>query len=91
MANEFGKVMFCSRHKVKEGFLLRETRTGVVLEKINANGSDVVAEYEDDRISVAAFLEMCLTDSRKYVGDKNTTIHVDLNPWNAAINQIKPE
>lgn len=88
MANEFGKVKFQSRHEVKEGFLLRETRTGVVLEKLTKSATDVVAEFEGARISVAAFLEMCLTDSRKYVGDKNTTIHVDLNPWNAAINQV---
>ena len=88
MANEFGKVKFMSRHEVKEGFLLRETRDGVVLEKLTKSGTDVVAEYEGARISVAAFLEMCLTDARQYIGDKNTPIYVDMNPWNAAINLV---
>lgn len=89
MANEFGKVVFCSRQEVKEGVLLRETSTGVVLENITSNnGTDVVAEFDGARIQLATFLEMCLTESRKYLGDKNTPIHVDLNPWNAAINQV---
>ena len=88
MANEFGKVEFKSRHEVKEGFLLRETRDGVVLEKLTESGTDVVAEYEAARISVEVHFEMCLRDAREYVGNKNTTIYVDLNPWNAAINQI---
>ena len=83
----FGKVEFRSRHDVKEGILLRETSTGVVLEKITSNGTDVIAEFEGAQIQVATFLEICLTESRKYLGDKNTPIHVDLNPWNAAINQ----
>lgn len=88
MANEFGKVEFKSRHEVKEGFLLRETRAGVVLEQLTKSGTDVVAEYEDARIDVVGILEMCLRDAREYVGNKNTPIHVDLNPWNAAINQV---
>lgn len=88
MANEFGNVKFQSRHEVKEGFLLRETSAGVVLEQLNKSGTDVVAEYEGERIGVVSTLEMCLRDARKYVGNKNTPIHVDLNPWNAAINQI---
>ena len=88
MANEFGKVEFKSRHEVKEGFLLRETSTGVVLEHLTKSGTDVVAEYERERIGVVSALEMCLRDAREYVGNKNTPIHVDLNPWNAAINQI---
>ena len=88
MANEFGKVKYQSRNEVKEGFLLRETRTGIVLEKLTQSGTDVVAEYEGARINVEAFFEMCLKDARQYVGNKNTPIHVDLNPWNAAINQI---
>ena len=87
--SEFGRVVFCSRHEVKEGVLLRETSTGVVLENITSNnGTDVVAEFDGARIQVAAFLEMCLTESCKYLEDKNTPIHVDLNTWNAAINQI---
>ena len=86
--SEFGKVEFRSRHKVKRGFLLRETSTGVVFEKIAWNGTDVVAEFENARIQQVTILEKCLTESRKYLGDKNIPIHVDLNPCNAAINQI---
>ena len=67
MANEFGKVKFMSRHEVKEGFLLRETRDGVVLEKLTESGTDVVAEYEAARISVEVHFEMCLRDAREYV------------------------
>ena len=87
--NEFGKIVFCSRHEVEEGVLLRETRTGVVLEEITSNnGTDVVAEFQGVRVQDVTFLEKVLTESRKYLGDKNTPIYVDLNPWNAAINQI---
>ena len=85
----FGNVKFQSRHEVKEGLLLRETSTGVVLEHITRdNGTDVVAEFEGARINDSSNFETYLMESRKYVGDKNTPIHVDLNPWNAAINQI---
>ena len=88
MANEFGKVEFKSQHEVKEGFLLRENRTGLVLEKLTKDGgTDVVAEYEGARISIEVFFEMCLKDARKYVGNKNTPIYVDVNPWDAPINQ----
>ena len=89
MANEFGNVKFQSRHEVKEGFLLRETRNCVVLELLTKSGTDVVADYEEERIGVDVFLEMCLGDARQYVGNKNTPIYVDLNPWNAAINQVR--
>lgn len=88
--NEFGKVIFRSRKEVKEGFLLRETRTGIVLEKLTKSaGTDVVSEYEGLRIEVEAFFELCLKDARNYVGDKNTPIYVDLNPWNAPINHVQ--
>ena len=85
--NGFGNVKFCSRREVKEGYLLRETHTGIVFEKLTQNGTDVVAEFEGERISVSASFETCLGEARKYVGDKNTPIYVDLNPWDSAINQ----
>ena len=84
---EFGKVEFCSRYEVKEGFLLRETRTGVVFEQIDCNGTDVVAEFEGARINDNSRFGTYLMESREYVGDKNTLIYVDLSPWNAEINQ----
>ena len=83
----FGNVKFCSRREVKQGYLLRETQTGIVFEKLSESGTDVVAEFEGARISVEAFFEMCLSEARKYVGNKNTPIYVDLNPWDSAINQ----
>ena len=85
--NEFGKVEFCYRKEVNEGYLLRETQTGIVFEKLTQNGTDVVAEFEGARISVSDSFETCLSEARKYVGNKNTPIHVDLNPWDSAINQ----
>ena len=85
--NEFGKIDFCSRNEVKQGFLLRENKTGIVLEKISQNGTDVVAEYEGARINIELFFEMCIKDARKYVGNKNTIIHVDLTSWNDQCNQ----
>ena len=90
MRNRLGKVEFISQKEISQGYLLRETKSGVRLEKYYDDDHinvDVVAEFEGARIDVEADFDMCITEARKYVGCKNTTIHIDLNPWNAAINQ----
>lgn len=86
--NEFGKVDFCSRDEVKQGFLLCENRTGIVLEKISQGLVEVITTYEGARINIEVFFEMCLKDARKYIGNKNTIIHVDLNPWKETTNHV---
>ena len=79
--NEFGKIVFIAQKDVKEGYLLRETSTGVVLEYYTP---------EDDRVDVVAFFEgacinndyifrLCLAEARTYVADLKETIQVDLN------------
>jgi len=85
--NRFGKVEFCSRKEVSEGLLLCEASTGIVLEERTKDTTVMVSEFKGARISDANFLDVCMTVARKYVGNKNTPIHVDLNPWNAAINE----
>lgn len=84
----FGKIVYRSLSAGEKGFLIHETRTGVVLEKRTESAYVVVKEYNGARIKDEAFLGDCLAEAREYVGDKNTPIYVDLNPWEAAINQV---
>ena len=84
---EFGKVAFCSRKELAEGYLLRENKTGIIFERLMKNGTDVVAEFEGTHIDVEFVFERCLIEARKYVGSAKIPIYVDLNPWNAAVNQ----
>ena len=84
---EFGKVAFCSRKELAQGYLLRESETGLILENLTEKGCDVVAEFEGARIDVETLFERYLIEARKYVGSAKIPIYVDLNPWNAAINQ----
>ena len=90
MKGDFGKVKFISRTEFSEGYLLRETSTGVVLENYcdpeHAN-VDVIAEFKGACINKDADFRMCLDEARKYVDDYKIPINIDVNPWNAAINQ----
>lgn len=90
MANEFGKVDFISRAEMTEGYLLRETKNGVVLENYGDcehTRVDVIAEFKGACINDDADFRKCLTEAREYVGDAKIMIWVDVNPWNAAINK----
>ena len=90
MENKFGKVRFISQNEFSQGYLLRETSRGVVLEKhydSGHNNVDVVAEFEGATLQNEFNRDVCIAESRKYVGDAKTPIYVDLNPWNAKINQ----
>lgn len=90
MKGDFGKVKFISRTEFSEGYLLRETRTGVVLEKYcdaEHEKVEVVAEFEGACINKDADFRKCLTEAREYVEDYKILINIDVNPWNAAINQ----
>lgn len=90
MKGDFGKVKFISRTEFTEGYLLRETRTGVVLEKYcdkEHSRVDVIAEFNGARINKDADFRNCLEQAREYVDDYKITINIDVNPWNAAINQ----
>ena len=90
MRKEFGKVRFISRTELTEGYLLRETKKGVVFEKYydpEHSRVDVIAEFEGARINNDADFRKCLYEARKYEDDYKVTINIDVNPWNAAINQ----
>lgn len=80
----FGKLVFTSRNNFTEGFLLRETSAGVVLEKYFDSAHknvDVVAEFEGARMSDDANLSQCIVEAREYVGSYDIPIHVDLNSY----------
>ena len=90
MENEFGNVGFISRTEMTEGYMLRETKDGVVLENYcdrEHTRVDVIAEFKGACINGDADFRKCLSEAREYVGNANTRIWVDVNPWNAAINQ----
>ena len=87
MRSRFGIVDFCSWREVADGILIREVSTGIVMEEIKQNGPRMVSEFKGVRINDINFLEICLTMAREYAGCKNTPIHVDMNPWDAPINQ----
>lgn len=93
MKGDFGKVEFISRTEFPEGYLLRETKNGVVLEKYwdkEHTRVDVIAEFEGACINKDADFRNCLEQAREYVEDYKIPINIDVNPWNAAINQQVP-
>lgn len=93
MKGDFGKVEFISRTEFPEGYLLRETKNGVVLEKYwdkEHTREDVIAEFEGACINKDADFRNCLEQAREYVEDYKIPINIDVNPWNAAINQQVP-
>ena len=86
MENEFGKVVFIAREKITEGYLLRQTRSGVILEFYipEQQGVDVVANFDNTHISNDRDFRMCLTEARKFMGNMDEPIQVDLNVRNIA-------
>ena len=82
------KTVFIHGEKITQGYLLRETKHGVVLEKYYDEARvDVVAEFEGARINNEINYLMCLDAARKYVGNSKIPIHVDLTPWESQKNQ----
>lgn len=79
--SEFGKIVFIAQKDVKEGYLLRETSAGVVLEYYipGEERVDVVAFFEGAYINNDHNFRLCLTEARTYVEDLKETIQVDLN------------
>ncbi|MBQ2836192.1 MAG: hypothetical protein IJE68_05105 [Clostridia bacterium] len=78
----FGKIVFIARDNFSEGFLIRETGEGLVLENYLDSkhiNIDVVAEFEKANFGVGADFENLFTQARKYVPDLKVPIHVDLN------------
>ena len=84
MALDVGsKTIFITGRKMTQGYLLRETKHGVVLEKYYDDEHtrvDVVAEFQNIRINVASQYLKCLNAAREYVGNSKIPIHVDLTP-----------
>lgn len=82
MENKFGNVKFIPRNEFSKGYLLRENKSGVVLEKhydsehVNV---DVVAEFEGAHLSNDADLHWLLSEFRNYVVEQDVILYVALN------------
>lgn len=81
MDREFGKVVFIAREHIIEGYLLRQSSTGVILEFYipEKQGVDVVANFDNTNISNDTDFSMCLAEARKFMGNMDEPIQVDLN------------
>ena len=76
----FDNIVFISKKFFRKGYLLRETKKGVILEKYyNAKSVDVIAEFIGKNIRIDGDLEECIKEARKYITDKDCIIYVDLN------------
>ena len=86
MEKEFGKVEFIARENITEGYLLRQTKCGVILEFYipEQQGVDVVASFDNTHIGNDRDFRMCLSEARKFMENMDEPIHVDLNTRNIA-------
>ena len=82
------RTVFVHGEKITHGYLLREAKNGVVLEKYYDDARvDVVAEFEGTRINNEFNYLRCLDAARDYVENSKIPIHVDLTPWESQNNQ----
>ena len=82
MENKFGNVKFISQNEFSKGYLLRENKIGVVLEKYydeEHQNVDVVAEFEGAHLSNEADLHWLLSEFRDYVVEQDVILYVTMN------------
>ena len=82
MENKFGNVEFISQNEFSKGYLLRENKSGVVLEKHYDSEHmrvDIVAEFEGTHLNNDADLHWLLCEFRNYVVDQDVILYVALD------------
>jgi len=82
---EFGEVVFITRDESPEGLLLREDRSGVMLEKYYREQgtlkSYVLTDFPDYRLRSQPELGRCLAFARAYAESSEEPIYVEI--WEA--------
>ena len=79
-----GKIVLTTRNNLNEGYWLRETSDGIILEEYfddTQQNVDIVAEFTGARMTNLEQLRQCIEKAREYVGDNETTIYVNLRAY----------
>ena len=82
---EFGEVIFITQEDSPEGLMLREDRSGVMLEKYYRDDevlrSYIIKDFPNYRLRSRLELEKCLAVAREYAETSEEAIYVEI--WEA--------